>query len=240
MATPPEPEVIVYDMVCTKKNVCFLPGVWSIRLMLSYKKVAFKTVFLEYSDIKTTLKGFGFSPVTGEALEKLPAIKHVATNKCIMFSSSIYKFLESTYPDPPLPICSQLGRAIEWQINEAALLAYSKLIIPSLPTIFSQRTKQAMGNKPGEQEHPTQSAVDMEENADFLKDKMCDLMEVMLNHQTNGPFLMGAQPCHTDFYLVAMLACAKVVDKGAYKRLAKYPLFGKPYEACLLLMENKD
>lgn len=56
MSAISEPQVILYDLACTK-HVCFLPGVWRTRLMLSYKKIPYKTVFLDYPDIEPTLNG---------------------------------------------------------------------------------------------------------------------------------------------------------------------------------------
>lgn len=55
MTTQQEPEIILYDLACIK-DVCFSPSVWPIRQMLNYKRVAYKTVFLEFPDIEPTLK----------------------------------------------------------------------------------------------------------------------------------------------------------------------------------------
>jgi hypothetical protein len=52
----PEPEIVLYDLACIK-NVCFSPVVWRIRLMLNYKRIPYRTVFLEFPDIEPTLKG---------------------------------------------------------------------------------------------------------------------------------------------------------------------------------------
>lgn len=56
MSSRVEPEIILYDLACTK-NVCFSPAVWRVRLMLNYKKIPYTTVFLEFPDIAPTLKG---------------------------------------------------------------------------------------------------------------------------------------------------------------------------------------
>lgn len=48
-------EIVLYDLASTK-NVCFSPVVWRIRMMLNYKKIPYKTVFLEMPDIEPTLK----------------------------------------------------------------------------------------------------------------------------------------------------------------------------------------
>ena len=56
MAAQSEPEIVLYDLACTK-NLCFSPVVWRIRLILNYKQIPYKTVFLEFPDIEPTLKG---------------------------------------------------------------------------------------------------------------------------------------------------------------------------------------
>jgi hypothetical protein len=55
MDAPTQPDIILYDLACTK-NVCFSPVVWRIRLMLNYKRIPYQTVFLEFPDIESTLK----------------------------------------------------------------------------------------------------------------------------------------------------------------------------------------
>lgn len=50
-----EHEIVLYDLACTK-NVCFSPVVWRIRMMLNYKQIPYKTIFLEMPDIEPTLK----------------------------------------------------------------------------------------------------------------------------------------------------------------------------------------
>lgn len=56
MAAQTSPEVILYDLACTK-NECFSPAVWKIRMLLSYKQIPYETVFLEFPDIAPTLEG---------------------------------------------------------------------------------------------------------------------------------------------------------------------------------------
>lgn len=56
MAAHAEPEIILYDLACIK-NECFSPAVWKIRMLLNYKQIRYKTVFLEFPDIAPTLLG---------------------------------------------------------------------------------------------------------------------------------------------------------------------------------------
>jgi hypothetical protein len=55
MASHVKPDIILYDLACTK-SVSFSPAVWRIRLMLNYKNIPYKTIFLEFPDIEPTLK----------------------------------------------------------------------------------------------------------------------------------------------------------------------------------------
>ncbi|CAN9135125.1 unnamed protein product [Alternaria alternata] len=65
MAAQVEPEIVLYDLACTK-GVCFSPAVWRIRLMLNYKRIPYKTIFIEFPDIEPTLKGLILSPRSQE------------------------------------------------------------------------------------------------------------------------------------------------------------------------------
>lgn len=56
MADQIVPEIVLYDLACTK-NTCFSPVVWRSRLMLNYKRIPYRTIFLEFPDIEPTLKG---------------------------------------------------------------------------------------------------------------------------------------------------------------------------------------
>jgi hypothetical protein len=56
MGTQSESEIVLYDLACTK-NECFSPVVWKIRLMLNYKHIPYKTIFLEFPDIEPTFEG---------------------------------------------------------------------------------------------------------------------------------------------------------------------------------------
>lgn len=55
METSEQPDIVLYDLAC-EKNVCFSPVVWRLRLMLNYKRIPYKTIFLEFPEIESTLK----------------------------------------------------------------------------------------------------------------------------------------------------------------------------------------
>jgi glutathione S-transferase len=104
MASPQEPEIILYDLAC-EKHVCFSLFTWRTRLMLNYKGIPYKTVFLKFHEIEPTLKSFGIPPQPpgSDTSYTVPTIHIPSTGKYLMDSFAIYDFLEKQYPQPPVP-----------------------------------------------------------------------------------------------------------------------------------------
>ncbi|TVY17304.1 Glutathione S-transferase-like protein ustS [Lachnellula arida] len=238
-----EPEIVLYDLACTK-NVCFSPSVWRIRLMLNYKHIPYRTVFLEFPDIEPTLKGLGLA--LGESASKytVPAIQHVPTNTHIMDSSPIAAFLESTYPSSPVPLTSELGRAIESQARTAVGTTLRTSVMPREPAILSPRAQTYFRRtREAALGHPLEDLIapDKEEQAWVaVRDSMRAVGELMLTNRREGPFVLGARPSYTDFFVAGSLQAARVVHEDVFRRITGFPGYGEVYEACLPYMEKRD
>ena len=63
--------------------------------------------------------------------------------------------------------------------------------------------------------------------------------ELMQTHKAQGPFVLGARPSGTDFFIAGALQCARVVDEGVFQRSIKDLGYREIYEACLPYMEKK-
>ncbi|KAH8822017.1 hypothetical protein F5884DRAFT_769720 [Xylogone sp. PMI_703] len=246
MPTQAEPEVILYDLACTK-NVCFSPVVWRIRLMLNYKRIPYKTIFLEFPDIEPTLKGLGLVPstsATGSAVYTVPAIHHVPTNRYIMDSVPISQFIESTYPDPPVPLTSELGLEIEAKARAAVGRVFGSSVMPREIRILSprsqeyfRRTREArIGHRLEDLLNPEKE----DQSWSAVEDNMRIVGELMQTHKADGPFVLGAQPSYTDFFIAGSLQCARVVEETVFQRLIKFHGYADVYEACLPYMEKRD
>ncbi|KAK5121656.1 hypothetical protein LTR85_004828 [Meristemomyces frigidus] len=244
MAAQTETEIVLYDLACTK-NVCFSPTVWRIRLMLNYKRIPYRTVFLEFPDIEPTLKGLGVVPnEAGQLKYAVPAIQHVPTNKYIMESQAIAHFLESTYPDPPLPLSSELGSKIEAQSRTVLGTAFRTSVMPRETDILSpraqdyfRRTREAfLGRRLEDMLDPDEE----EQSWKAAGDGMRAVTELMRTNKAEGPFILGARPSYTDFFIAGTLQCARVVNEGVFQRNMEYAGYKDIYEACLPYMERKD
>ncbi|KAJ5898290.1 hypothetical protein N7504_008578 [Penicillium tannophilum] len=247
MVVQTEPEIVLYDLACTK-NVCFSPVVWRIRLMLNYKRIAYRTIFLEFPDIEPTLKKLGVDPPESPSgsISKytVPAIQHVPTKTYIMDSVPIAQFLESTFPDPSVPLSSDLGREIEAKSRDIIRATFRISVMPRQIGILSppaqeyfRRTREALLG------HRLEDLLDLdkeEQSWNAIGDGVRAAGELMQKNKADGPFVLGAQPTYTDFFIAAFLQSTRVVDEGVFQRIFKCPGYKEIYEACVPYMEKKN
>ena len=174
----------------------------------------------------------------------VPVIHHVPTDKYMMDSTPIAQFLESTYPDPPLPLTSELGREVEEKARSVVGGAFRASLMPREINILSppaqeyfRRTREATIG------HPLEDLLDPVKEEDQWK-KLDGgtraVGELMLTNKVEGPFVLGARPSYTDFFITGSLQCARVIDEGVFQRMVKYPGYGEVYEACQPYMERKN
>lgn len=174
----------------------------------------------------------------------VPAIQHVPTNKYMMDSAPISQFLESTYPDPPVPLTSELGREIEAQSRAVLGTVFRTSILPREINILSPRAQEYFRrSREASLGHPLEDLLhpDKEKQGwNAVDGNMRAIGELMQTHKADGPFVLGAKPSYTDFFIAGNLQTAKVVDEGVFQRNMKYAGFKDIYEACLPYMEKKD
>jgi glutathione S-transferase len=174
----------------------------------------------------------------------VPAIQHVPTNTYMMDSVPIAQFLELTYPDPPVPLTSELGREIEAKARSVLGMAFRTSVMPREMGILSpraqeyfRRTREALlGHRLEDLLDPDKE----EQTWNAVGNGMRAVGELMRTHKADGPFVLGARPSYTDFFIAGSLQSARVVDEGVFQRNIKYPGYEEIYEACLPYMEKKD
>lgn len=167
------------------------------------------------------------------------------TNTYMMESGTIAQFLESTYPDPPVPLTSELGREIEAKARGVIGPVFTSSVMPREIRILSprsqeyfRRTREALL---GRRLEDMLLDPDKEEQGwDALDGSMRAVGELMRTNKADGPFVLGARPSYTDFFISGSLQSGRVVDEGVFQRSIKYPGFKEIYEACLPYMERKD
>lgn len=159
-------------------------------------------------------------------------------------SAPIAQFLESTYPDPPVPLTSELGREIELKARTVVAKAFSTSVIPREIRILSPRAQEYFRrSREAFLGHPLEDLLDPEKEEqswNAVSDAMRAVGELMQTHKADGPFILGARPSYADFFIAGSLQLARVVDESIFQRVIKYPGFKEVYEACLPYMEKKD
>ncbi|WPH03508.1 Hypothetical protein R9X50_00638800 [Acrodontium crateriforme] len=227
------------------KNVCFSPVVWRIRLMLNYKRIPYRTEFVEFPDIKAKMSEFGlvaYDPASGSKYEyTVPVIHHLPSDTYLMDSAPIAEFLEETYPERPILLSSELGREIEFKARGVIGPVFGKSVMPREIRILSSQS-QAYFRETRETllGHSLEKLLDYEDEAwNAVDGDMRGVGELMQMHKAEGPFVLGARPSYTDFFIVGSLQSARVVDDGTFQRCVKYSGFKEVYEACLPYIESK-
>jgi len=174
----------------------------------------------------------------------VPAIQHVPTNTYMMDSFPIAQFLESTYPDPPVPLTSELGREIEAKARAVVGTAFRMSVMPREMGILSPRAQEYFRRaREASLGHRLEDLLDPdkeEQGWNVAGDSIRAVGELMRTHKADGPFVLGARPSYTDFFIAGSLQSARVVDEGVFQRYMKYPGYKEIYEACLAYMEKKD
>lgn len=64
--------------------------------------------------------------------------------------------------------------------------------------------------------------------------------ELMRTNKVDGPFIQGARPTYTDFFIAGALQSARMVDEGTFQRFVKYPGYKDIYEGCRPYMERNN
>lgn len=181
----------------------------------------------------------GFTPAYS-----VPAIQHVPTNTYMMDSTRIAQFLESTYPDPPVSLTSELGREIEAKARATAGRAFHTSVVPREIRILLPRSQEYYRSKHeaslGHRLEDLLSPGREEESWNAVDEGIRAVGELMQTNKADGPFVLGAQPSFTDFFIAGSLQSVSNVDEGVFQKIIAYPGFKNIYEACLPYMEKKD
>jgi len=107
MAASESNPIILYDIKSKVDAPAWSPNTWKTRFVLNYKRLPYKTVWVSYPDIASTLSSLGLEPLASGPAYTLPVIEdptHSGSPIFIRDSAVIAQYLEATYPDMERPI----------------------------------------------------------------------------------------------------------------------------------------
>ncbi|KAJ7579587.1 hypothetical protein C8J56DRAFT_1103618 [Mycena floridula] len=131
-ATPP---ITLYDTPGHSPEP-WAPNVWRIRFILNYKRLRYRTVWVEFPDVEMTLRSIGAAPsavrADGSPIYTLPVIVDPTRNpsapKIISNTNNIAEYLESTYP--ARPVFPEGSRALQTLFVHYIQEVFAKPLLP--------------------------------------------------------------------------------------------------------------
>ncbi|KXN83372.1 hypothetical protein AN958_01509, partial [Leucoagaricus sp. SymC.cos] len=185
------------------------------RYALNYKKLPFKTVFIEYCDVETELKKLGIPP-SGVRPDKSgpfytsPSIIDHITNTPVTDSYKIAEYLDKAYPSTPplIPKGSEAFQAAFYDQFLPLIRPLFPFLLPKIPTVLNPRsveyyasTRQAWFGKPlSEMEPKGEARVEAWKKVEAAFDTFHGWLS-----KSSGPFFMGETISFADFVVAAML-----------------------------------
>ncbi|KAL5504852.1 hypothetical protein ACEPAH_7515 [Sanghuangporus vaninii] len=154
--------ITLYDIPSQLPDKVWSPNTFKSRISLNYKGIPYKTEWVEYPDIESTLKQIGGAPTgkwsDGRDYYSLPAIHDSATGKVIVDSARIAAYLDETYPDKPVlyPPSSKAATAVldhvvgenfSVPIRPINLPAAHKILNPPSQVYFRTTREKMSGKK---------------------------------------------------------------------------------------------
>ncbi|KAK5141931.1 hypothetical protein LTR04_002392, partial [Oleoguttula sp. CCFEE 6159] len=220
------------------------PFVRKARMALNYKKLDYKTEWLEYPDVAPTLKSLGVPPNDpgSKFAYSIPVIR-LDEKTFVMDSREIADALEKHHPSPSLRLDSPILPKVEAIIGRA-MMPLAGVVMPRIP-------KQLLSEPSEEYFERTRAARFGMSLAQFEKEKGGDgaweaakpAIEEMaeLLKKEGGPYFMGKTVSYADFVVVSLLQFLKRTGDDLYERMVAYdPAYSKLYEACAEWLARAD
>ncbi|RDB17722.1 Glutathione S-transferase-like protein ustS [Hypsizygus marmoreus] len=156
MSTESENIITLYDIPTAKGAETWSPNVWRVRMTLNYKRLPYKTQWVEYPDIGKVGQEIGAKPTTpnpdgsGTLLWTCPMLvdpTHLdASGKPTVLSDSlvIVKYLDAVYPERKViedgtDALHAAWAAFIWQNLTGKIV---NLVVPLCPNILSERSRE--------------------------------------------------------------------------------------------------
>lgn len=227
---------ILYDLPHKEPNshTCWSPNVWKTRLALNYKKIPYKTDFIEHPNIATKLSSLGITPNPPppaahpgpqQSPYTLPAMR-LPDGTYIQDSANIAPKLEEQCPEPSLHLenglhveAGKLLGGIAFPLLKVLYPTIARnIILPHYVDTWVAGKEKMLGMSMQEFE------ASGGENAWKAAEPGFAALRTFLasNKKDQGPFILGSQVCYGDFILASMLESLRVIGDGLFERVVSY------------------
>ncbi|XP_006456491.1 hypothetical protein AGABI2DRAFT_195590 [Agaricus bisporus var. bisporus H97] len=213
--------ITFYDIAVKDPIKTASPNTWKTRFVLNYKKLPYKTVYLEFSDIENEFKKLGIPP-SGAAGQPWPPytcpsiIDHSNNNTPMTESYAIAEYLDKAYPDTPKvfpPGTEALQAAFYARFSQVMYLLHP-LISPKVPECLNSPAKEhfirsrseLLGMPLADFEPKGEERVEAWKKVQAAFDTFHGWLK-----QSSGPYFMGETVTFADFVVGGVLYALELV-----------------------------
>jgi len=228
--------IILYDLPSTIPGNAWAPNPWKARAVLNYKRIPYRTEWVEFPDVEGLSKKLGFKATSerkdGSPFYTLPAIHDPSTGVYISESLAIAEYLEKTYPDTP-SVFPDNTIGIQKTFEPILMQNISPVFRFIIPVVFLKinpaskeyfrRTREISFGKKLEDITPTGN--DRTEAWGNLKNGMDKIHSYLISTDNKGPYMLGDKISWSDLVLFSWLYWMKLTwgeDSEEWKDIASW------------------
>ncbi|RDB16471.1 Glutathione S-transferase-like protein ustS [Hypsizygus marmoreus] len=216
---PSPPGITLYDTPGHTPQP-WAPNIWRIRFILNYKRLRYRTVWVEFPDVEATLRSIGAPPSArrsdGRSLYTLPVIVDPTRNphapEILSNTNHIAEYLEAAYP--ARPVFPEGSRAVQTLFVHYIQEVFAKPLLPIMVPISHQQLPERSQSHfragyPAPAMPPPQFlSGPQREQAWMAVKEQFDFLAMILDKNTgdgDGTVAMGRDVSYADFALCSVL-----------------------------------
>ncbi|KAF7330659.1 Glutathione S-transferase-like protein ustS [Mycena sanguinolenta] len=214
---PMPPVITLYDSPGSGSQT-WVPAIWRIRLILNYKRLPYRTVWVQFPDVEPTLRALGAPPSSrrpdGRPVYTLPVVVDATRNprvpQIVSNANSIAEYLESTYP--ARPVFPEGSRALQTLFVHYIQDVFVKPLLPIMvPVSYGRLPNRSQTHFHGASapSHPLPLSPGPERERAWQRVKMqFDFLAIVLEKNASdgdGVVAQGHHLSYADFALCAIL-----------------------------------
>ncbi|KAG1851189.1 hypothetical protein C8R48DRAFT_777886 [Suillus tomentosus] len=261
-----QPMIILYDVPSNSPQP-WAPNIWRVRLILNFKRLPYRTTWVDFPDIEETLRGIGAPPTSvrndGRPVFSLPVIVDPIRSPqapiVLSNASHIAEYLEVTYPGQynflsAILISEQFAARQVFPEGSRALQAlfvhyiqeiFAKPLLPIMVPLSHQRLPERSQTHFLSGTTPSYLSVPPErEQAWSAVQEQFDFLANILDKNSgtdgDGVVSMGHELTYADFAIVSVLIwIEKVAPHDGWVRIRQWNggRWGKLWERCKSCMD---
>jgi len=217
-------EILFYDLSIqspVRSNKCFAPNALPVRYALNYKRLPYKTIWLEIYEIEPTAKKIGAKATktrsNGDPWYTVPFIHDQSTGVVMSESFDIVQYLDKQYPSTPRVITpgtlafeTAYYNYFQAEVRAKCPLCVYMHIYQTVSVESATWIRESRDPAPGD---PTK---DPQLQWDEFKDALGSVA-LPAYEKAEGIFLRGNEPAWADFVTAAAVLSNKMIYGGDSK-----------------------